>query len=475
MAVLRRLPTFGVVFSSSANCEKRVRPKESLLNPDSRRNKIGLLGPFSFGNLGNAALQQTLVAFLSKRFPEAQFYGCYIDPNEPANRRQILPFPISRHVFSPRKSGSFAPNPGQEDDHPGEPRGIRQWAKKTPALSGIWRRAGTVWSKLGEVREELTFCYGAHRFAKECRLLVVGLGGVFDEIWGGKWGDLYSYFRWAVLARLAGTPMVCLSVGVEEINSRLAKFFCRSVLSLAAYRSFRDVESKKKVEAIGVTGEKHVFPDLAFALEDGGRSGTAPDRKAQKTVGVSPMAYCDPRFWPIKDFSLYQAYLRKLSSFTSWLLSNGYEVVLFPTQISMDSTAITELQALVLEELPSNLHARLSVARIRTVEECLALLSRLRAVVTSRLHGVILSSLVSTPVLAISPASKIDRLMEDMELADYLLNIQRSELPLLISRFQSLEANQEIVGRTMRHAVARYRLALKTQFDLVFRSGPLNR
>jgi len=444
------------------------------LNPDFRRNKIGLLGPFSFGNLGNAALQQTLVASLKKRFPDAQFYGCYIDPNEPAESRQILPFPINPHVPWSGKSGSFVPNRGKEAEYPVEPRGIREWLKRTLPLSGIWQRAGTVWSRLKEVREELAFCYEAHRFAKEFRLLVVGLGGVFDEVWGGKWGDLYSYFRWAVLARLAGTPMVCLSVGVEEINTRLAKFFCRTALSLAAYYSFRDVESRQKVEAIGLTGEKHVFPDLAFALQQAECGGTPANHRDLRAVGVSPMAYCDPRFWPIKDLFAYQDYLKKLSSFVSWLLRNGYEVVLFPTQVIMDSIAIEELKALVLEELPPDLHPRLSIAKLHTVEECLVLLSQFGTVVTSRLHGIILASLASTPVLAISPASKVDRLMEDMEMREYLLNIRRIDLPLLINRFQSLEVHHEIVRHTMRRKVAKYRLAIQTQFDLVSRSGVLD-
>ena len=67
------------------------RSKESLLNPDSRGNKIGLMGPFSLGNLGNAALQQTVVEHLNKRFPDAEFYGCCIEPGELANGHQIVP------------------------------------------------------------------------------------------------------------------------------------------------------------------------------------------------------------------------------------------------------------------------------------------------------------------------------------------------------------------------------------------------
>ena len=444
------------------------------MNPDSRRNKIGLLGPFSFGNLGNAALQETLVEHLNKRFPDAEFYGCCVDLSEPAKARQIFPFPLNRQVPWTRKSRSVGPNRARMNESREEPRAICDWLKRTPPFSGVERRARTAWSKVKEVRQELAFCYEALRFAKEFRLLVVGLGGVFDEVWGGKWGDLYSYFRWAVLARIAGTPLVCLSVGVEEVTTRLAKFFCRSTLSLSAYRSFRDVESKQKVEAIGVTGELHVFPDLAFALERVGGRGNPTDHRNLRAVGVSPMAYCDPRFWPIKNLSVYQDYLKKLSSFVSWLLQDGYEVVLFATQIRMDSMAIEELKALVLEQAPLGLHARLSDAKLGTVDECLVLLSKLDTVVTSRLHGVILASLMSTPVLAISPGGKIDSLMQDMGLTDYVLNIQQIELPLLINRFRNLEANHEVVSRSIEGSVAKYRLASETQLDMVFQPGFVN-
>ena len=452
----------------------RVRygpPEEPLLNPNSRRHKIGLLGPFSFGNLGNAALQQTLMEYLETLFPDAKFYGCCIDPNEPAETRRIHPFPINRHVPWSRRSESSTPNQTGKVEYPVGRGTISNWITRTSPILGAWRRARTVWSKLKEVQEEIAFCYDAYRFAKEFRLLVIGLGGVFDEAWGGKWGDLYSYFRWAVLARLAGIPLVCLSIGLEVVDTRLAKFFCRTALSLAAYRSFRDTESKEKAVSIGVGGENYVFPDLAFALNLGSYNEIVADRREPKLVGVSPLAYCDPRFWPIKDIFAYRNYLNGLSSFVSWLLQDGYNVVLFPTQVRMDRLAIEELKALVLEKLPPRLHARLSDVKLQTVEECLALVSRLGTVVTSRLHGVILASLVNTPIIAISPASKVDRLMEAMGMTEYLFNIRRIELPPLINCFRRLEANHAVVRQAMKQNVAKYRLAVMSQFDLVFRSS----
>ena len=319
----------------------------------------------------------------------------------------------------------------------------------------------------GKVREEWMFCFDGYRFARGFRFLVVGLGGVFDEAWGGKWRDLYSIFRWTVLARLARTPVLCLSVGVEEVHTTLGKFFCKTALSLAKYRSFRDEDSKKKVEEMGVRGENRIFPDLAFGLD---LQKSTDKQKKNKVIGVSPMAYYDPRFWPVQDVSAYQAYLKRLASFVSWLLCSGYDVVLFPTQIRMDRTAIEELRASVLEEVPVSLHDRLTDSKLRTVEECLALLSQLAMVVTSRLHGVILSFLAGTPVLAISPANKIDSLMEDMDLTEYVISIREIELPSLIDRFQKLDGNRDIMKNRLQQKVAEYRLAVEAQFDIVFSS-----
>jgi polysaccharide pyruvyl transferase WcaK-like protein len=440
-----------------------------LLKQYARRKKIGLLGPFSFGNLGNAALQEVLIQDLSKRFPEVEFYGCYIDPTESADPGQIRPFPFDRRVAWPQPPvGVMANRTGSERSRM---KLAHKWIKKAIVILGLRDSLRVVWYKAREIQEELAFCVKAHRFVKDFRVLVFGLGGLFDEVWGGKWGDLYSYFRWAVLARLAGTPVVCLSVGIEEVNTRLGKFFCKTVFLLAGYRSFRDVESKAKAEAMGIKRENRVFPDLAFGLEIKDSLVLKADRTGRDAVGVSPLAYCDPRFWPIKDGVVYQGYMTKLASFVSWLLRAGYDVVLFPTQIRMDRAAIEELKASVLRDVPPSLHARLTDANVGNVSECLALLSRLNMTVTSRLHGVILSHLVGTPVLAISPASKVDRLMEEMDLKEYVLDIREFDLPLLVERFKRLEANSENIRRDVKSRVAGYRKDLDAQFDLLLRSG----
>jgi hypothetical protein len=59
-------------------------------------------------------------------------------------------------------------------------------------------------------------------------------------------------------------------------------------------------------------------------------------------------------------------------------------------------------------------------------------------------------------------------------LTDYVLNFQQIELPLLINRFRNLEANHEVVSRSIEGSVAKYRLASETQLDMVFQPGFVN-
>ncbi len=418
------------------------------------RHRIGLLGPYSFGNMGNAALQQVLFDRLLKQFPEAEFYGCCIDPEERLDTRRIFPFPFNRRVFSAISNN-----------------GLTETAKLSSTTNG--RKLST----LRGIPEEIAFWRQAYRWLKQYRLLVLGLGGLFDEQWGGKWGDLYVYFCWAVLARLVGTPIICLGIGIEEVHSAIGKFFCRLVLRTAKYRSFRDVESRRKAECMGVRLNDPVFPDTAFGLkansfrqrENRTRPRPRPRPRPPQTVGVSPIPYCDPRFWHVKNRTAYQGYLEKLGSFVSWLLASGYQVILFPTQICMDDCAMDDLRNISLRQSASKIHGRLTTAKPRSVDDCLALMGRLDVVITSRLHGAILSFLSGSPVLAISPASKVHCLMDDMGLRSYVLDIDDFDLTSLIAAFENLLSEYDSVQGKILTRVTQYRRAVDAQFEALFR------
>lgn len=439
------------------------------MTPPERRNKFGLLGPYSFGNLGNAALQLALVQQIRKRFPSSEIYGCCIDPQTNRGDGGVLPFPLTRQIDVDHIAS--APHPASAASTETSPQ--ENWKsalKRIPLVHPLYRLARSIWSKCTSILKECAFLLRAFRFARGFRILIVGLGGVIDEAWNGPWGDAFSIFEWAVVAKLARTPFVFLSIGVEKLESPLTRFFVTHALSLAGYRSFRDEGSKRKVEALEVGGANLVFPDLAFSLEFVPGAEISSTHRPNRFVGVSPMAYCDPRVWPVKDPTAYQQHLQTLAQLVLWLLRENYRVALVITQIRMDRAPLRELKEMVLKAAHPEAAARLTEPETQTVDDFLSLASQMDLFVTSRLHGVVLPLLANTPVLALSHSSKVDWLMADMGLSEFCVSIGDNELGHLTERIRAIESNQVALRERIRSKVSEYRTALQSQYDQVFRT-----
>ena len=425
----------------------RAGIEDNLLSQSHRRNSIGLLGPYSFGNMGNAALQQALAQQITRYFPGSEIYVRAGDEQHAPLRRTQL-----------------------EDTGTPPRENWKTWVKRIPFVKPLYRFARAIASKCQDFAEECAFLWRAYKFARHSRMLVVGLGGVVDDLWNGPWGDAFSLFKWAVIAKIADAPFIFLSVGAERLETPLGRFFLRRALALAGYRSFRDEGSKRKVEAMGVTGPNLVFPDLAFSLEIPNQGNAGATRVPRRFVGVSPMAYCDPRVWPIKDPVVYSKYLKTLSQLVLWLLRENYRVALVTTQIRMDRAPLRELKEMVLQGAPPGAAERLSEPEVQTVDQFLSFASGLDLFVTSRLHGVVLPFLVNTPVLAFSHSEKIDWLMADMDLSDYCVDIKCDDVDQLSRRILAIESNQEILRERIRRKVSEYRASLQIQYDRVFRT-----
>ena len=66
-----------------------------------RPKKIGLLGPYGFGNLGDAAIQQAMVQHIKQHIPDGQIYGFSLNPEDTFNRHGIQSFLINRRPPGP--------------------------------------------------------------------------------------------------------------------------------------------------------------------------------------------------------------------------------------------------------------------------------------------------------------------------------------------------------------------------------------
>jgi polysaccharide pyruvyl transferase WcaK-like protein len=96
--------------------------------------------------------------------------------------------------------------------------------------------------------------------------------------------------------------------------------------------------------------------------------------------------------------------------------------------------------------------------------------------IASRLHGVVLSHLNTTPVLALSFDPKVDAHMKVMGQQDYCLNIDHLQFDTLVERFNALKVLRERESAHIRCTALAFRQKLDIQYDHLFgrpRSNPV--
>jgi polysaccharide pyruvyl transferase WcaK-like protein len=431
------------------------------VGPKRPIRRIGLISPYSGGNLGDAAIIWAMIANLRKRIPGVEILGLTLNPDDTRRRHGIGAFPlagVSRPYYTLVRSDSFRGHDRQSV----KSRQIKQWLKQIPLLRNCLRA-------IRVCRDELAHIVAAAGVVRKLDRLIIAGGGALDESWGGPWGHPWTLFKWGVLSRVSGVPFLFVSVGKSSLKSPLSRFFVRIALGLAEYRSYRDEESKIEVQTLIDARKDPVFPDLAFSYPSRDLQPARSDHSAdgRLVVGVSPIAYRDPRVWPIKDEGYYASYIRKIAEMVKWLGKEGHRVLFFTTD-SPDLATVNDIQAL----LSSNSNDATPILNLpcsaeQTTDSFLNAISHADLTIASRLHGVILSHLNTTPVLAVSFDPKVDAQMNAIGQKDYCLAIDHFTLDRLIERFTALKVARQREQAHLHSAGLRFRELLDQQYDRI--------
>jgi polysaccharide pyruvyl transferase WcaK-like protein len=316
---------------------------------------------------------------------------------------------------------------------------------------------------------ELAHLAAAARVVRRLDRIIIPGGGTLDDFWGGPWGQPWALFKWSVLSRIYGVPFLFVSIGKSSLERPLSRFFVRIALRLAEYRSYRDNDSKIAVQTLIDAHNDLVFPDLAFSYP-GSIVHTSHGNGSQDgclVVGVSPIAYCDPRVWPQKDEGRYTAYLSQLAEMVKWLIKQRHHVLFFTTD-SPDATTVNDLQALISSsQADANAIQTLPGSTEQSPDSLMEGISHADLIIASRLHGIILSHLNITPVLALSFDPKVDSHMSAIGQKDYCLSIDHIQLDLLTERFTALRVARQQEQARLRSAALRFRGLLDLQYDRI--------
>ncbi len=415
---------------------------------------IGLLDHMGYGNLGDAATQDALIANIRARVPGANIVAFSLNPDDTRRRHNISCYSITHWhpgLHKSGKAGTAVRNPRSR---------LKSFLKNIPVFSAV-----ASWT-LNLVRE-LVHLGRSFKAIRTLDSLIIAGGGQLCELWRGPWSHPYNVFKFSLLTKLANRKLLFINVGAGPLNSTLSKVFVRCSVALADYVSFRDLESQTLIKQLGVKCQTHVFADSAYALDISDNNiGSAVG--ARPLIGINPIGFCDPRIWPKKDVYTYSRYLEKLVAFSLWLLSQKYRVRIFSGEASVDVYALEDLKEQLQNSLsPADINEMFAPAS-ESVKDLLADMSGFDFVVTSKFHGVVFSHLLEKPVIALSYHNKIDDLMRAVGQKDYCLNIENFDDQCLRKVFMLLVDDAQDLRSKCREATRTYCDALKAQFDEVF-------
>jgi polysaccharide pyruvyl transferase WcaK-like protein len=466
-----------VVLSDRLACDK---PCQSDDMSCGRGPRIALLTPYNGGNLGDAVIQDAIIANIRLRLPDARFSGISLNCDNFVERHGVGSFPIDPvSLLRGTARRKAVGQPGSEEglaDRSSHKRLnaalIKRTLKRVPVL-GWCLKTIYGWGK------EFRHCVAGYHFLCAQDLLIVSGGGQLCDRWGGPWHHPFALFKWAVLARMAKIPYVVASVGASTEASRTSRLFLSAALRMARYRSYRDKNSRDF--AIGLVSRAagdSVVPDAAFSLPSSKLPRPAGIRalaQGRTIVALSPIAYAKPGRWPHEDRALHNRYVQQMARVALQLLERGYFLVIVCSSLSDDESVIPEILGCLDQKSKKRFVQQMHIATITGWQDLMASLMDVDFLIASRLHSVILGFVSQRPTIAISFHPKVDWVMEDLGQTDYLLQIRDFTAQHVIETLDRLALRKNGVIEQIGSYQHRILSVLAAQYDALAQLATVSR
>ncbi|MEU0398690.1 polysaccharide pyruvyl transferase family protein [Streptomyces sp. NPDC006197] len=291
-------------------------------------------------------------------------------------------------------------------------------------------------------------------------VIVPGMGVLEATLPLRPWGFPYSLFLLCATGRLLGTPVALVGVGAAAIRDRPTRALVRWSARLAAYRSYRDAQSRDAMRAMGVdTARDEVYPDLAFSLPTPpspklsaslGQGGAPAPAGPPGLVCVGVMAFHGGNDDRARAEEIHRRYLDGTIRFVRALVEDGRPVRLL-TGDDVDATVVDAILGAVDSPL-------VTAAETASLADLTKEMAAAETAVAIRYHNLICALKAGTPVLAVTYAAKSDALMAQMGLAEYCHPAREVDADRLLEQFRELEKRSAELRQTLterNQAVAR--------------------
>jgi polysaccharide pyruvyl transferase WcaK-like protein len=391
----------------------------------TRRVRVGMLGQFGSGNIGNNASMEAVLAYLRAAHPDADLDIMCGGPEDVRERYKVSAVPMMWDTASNASGVAAIPLKVLG-------KGIECWRIVT------WTR-------------------------RHDAVIIPGMGVLEATLPVPFWTGPLRHYLVSLAGRLFGTKVGYVSVGASVVAQPVTRWLFSQSVRLADYCSCRDSRSQGVLKSWGIdVASIPVYPDLAFALSGPPRQAGDPN-----LVCVGVMDYYGGDADRTRS-AIRTAYVAEMMRFVRWLLEEGKDVCLLVGDTNgSDQTVVDEILGGIGQSMPGLADGRLTEKQVIGIDDVQAAMAPAGTVVATRFHNVVASFMLGKPTIAISYGAKHDSLMADWGMAEYCLPLKTLDHEELARRFTRLADQAPQLWQELGERKAAAEQLLADQFKLV--------
>lgn len=244
----------------------------------------------------------------------------------------------------------------------------------------------------------------AVRLIRRCDAVVISGGGLVNDYWPLV---IPRYLLWVLASRLVGRPVIWAGIGVGPVRRRVWRLLAGVAFRLSSTVVVRDGASAAAAAGLLPPARVVVAADPAFAMvaPASRRPGVAPESR----VGVIVRSPAPG------DEALLAKLLAGLAATINGLIERGVRVDVLTMHPAEDGA----IRAALKGALPAGIRDRVAIQALPDdPNEATAALGGYQALVSARLHGIILGAIAGVPSVAIVYDPKVGAAAEALGLAD---------------------------------------------------------
>lgn len=259
--------------------------------------------------------------------------------------------------------------------------------------------------------------------------LVFGGGSVLKELYVAYGGERYATLnvidQLTRAAHMLKKPIYFCNIGVGPIETDQGLAITNTIVERASLTTVRDSESFRILEKLSSKAPYELKSDAVFSVSRQ-ELGLSKTRQHTEPTGRTKLGINLCR--NIENNDNWPYFIDQLASdILAWCKTNpNTDIVGVPMQYAVsNNNDAAELQTLADKIHAQNPDINFEILQPESIEDIAAAIDTIDIMIAERLHTLILSTIIGTPIVALEYDVKVTGIIKDIGLSDYGVNINK--------------------------------------------------